>query len=576
MHAPTPSRLPRVLERVYAALLRVYPADFRNHFGREMVEAFRDSCVNVHARWGRGPLLAHGLHSIGELLLEGLRERLIRVKRAVQGKRPGRPTSTPARSGSRHRGETMGRVLSDIKFALRGLRKNPTFAATVVVVLALGIGANTTIFSVVNSLLLRPLPYPEPSELITINHVYPSVDLVAGVSIPGFRDYRDRTRSFETVAIGQGWSANLTGAGIPVRLFGGRVSAGYFETYGVAPTIGRSFLPEEDTPGNEHVVVISNGFWQQRLGGTPDVIGSSIWLNDESYQVVGVMPRGFQDFFNRSREFWVPVALPAERFDDRYRSNENHRMVARLQPQVTVAMAASDMSALAETIKQELPDAYPPTWTLRVTSLDERQKGNYRATLWVLFGAVGFVLLITCANVANLLLARGLGRQKEVAIRKALGADRRRLIGQLLTESIVLSTVGGIAGLLLASWGIRALVSFGPDTLTLTEIGIDGSVLLFTLLVSLGVGVLFGLAPAIQGTGTDIQRTLREGGQASRADKTGHGLRRSLIVGEFALIRANDPKHRTPQGSRSRIPAGQSPDCEHQDSFDKVPGPGIT
>jgi hypothetical protein len=254
----------------------------------------------------------------------------------------------------------MGRVLSDIKFALRGLRKNPTFAATVVVVLALGIGANTTIFSVVNSLLLRPLPYPEPSELITINHVYPSVDLVAGVSIPGFRDYRDRTRSFETVAIGQGWSANLTGAGIPVRLFGGRVSAGYFETYGVAPTIGRSFLPEEDTPGNEHVVVISNGFWQQRLGGTPDVIGSSIWLNDESYQVVGVMPRGFQDFFNRSREFWVPVALPAERFDDRYRSNENHRMVARLQRQVTVAMAASDMSALAETIKQELPDAYPP------------------------------------------------------------------------------------------------------------------------------------------------------------------------------------------------------------------------
>ncbi len=535
MQAATPSRLPGALAWVYAVLLRVYPADFRRRFGREMVEAFRDSCVDVHTRWGRGPLVAHGMHATAELLLEGVCERSVRVKRAVQRKWPvGRPTNAAVQP-DRRRGETMRQVFNDIRFALRGFKRNPTFVATVVVVLALGIGANTTIFSVVNSLLLRPLPYPEPGELITINHVYPSSDLVTGVSAPGFRDYRDRTQSFEDVAMTQGWSANLTGAGEAVRLTGGLVSAGYFQAYGIPPVIGRSFLPEEDAPGNEHVVVIGSGFWQQRLGGAPDVIGSSIRLNDESYQVVGVMPPGFEDFFNRNQEFWAPLALPPEAFDDDFRIRESYRLVARLKPDVTVATAASEMSTLAETIKTELPDAYPPNWTLRVISLDEREKGTYRATLWVLFGAVGFVLLITCANVANLMLARGLGRQKEVAIRKALGADRRRLIGQLLTESVVLSTAGGIAGLLLAGWGIRALVMIGPEVLTRTEIGIDGPVLAFTLLVSLGVGVLFGLAPAIQGTGTDIQQTLREGGQASHADKSGHGLRRILIMGEFAL-----------------------------------------
>jgi predicted permease len=587
MQATTPAKLPRLLERLYAALLRVYPAEFRRQFGREMVEAFRDSCVDVHTRWGHWPLVAHGMHAIGELLLEGVRERSVRWKRAVQRSWPvGRPRNVAMQSGSRYRGESMRWVFNDIRFALRGFRKNPTFVATVVVVLALGIGANTTIFSVVDSLLLRPLPYPEPGQLITINHVYPSLDLVAGVSVPGFRDYRDRTRSFETVAISQGWSANLTGTGVPVRLFGGRVGVGYFEAFGIAPIMGRSFLPEEDAPGNEQVVVIGNGFWQQRLGGAPDVIGSSIRLNDESYQVVGVMPPGFEDFFNGNREFWVPLALPSEAFDDRYRSRENHRLVARLKSGVTVNMAASEMSALAETIKEEFPDAYSPTWTLRVISLDERRKGNYRATLWVLFGAVGFVLLITCANVANLLLARGLGRQKEVAIRKALGADRRRLIGQLLTESVVLSTAGGIAGLLLAGWGIRGLVMIGPEVLTRTEIGVDAPVLAFTLLVSLGVGVLFGLAPAIQGTGTDLQQTLREGGQASQADKGAHGVRRILIMGEFALalilltgsglmiqsiahLRGVDPGFQPDHllTASIRIPATKYPDQPSQNAF---------
>jgi putative ABC transport system permease protein len=405
----------------------------------------------------------------------------------------------------------------------------------VIVTLALGIGANTTIFSIVNSLLLRPLPYPEPEQLVTLNHIYPSVDLVAGVSPPGFRDYRDRTQSFESVAITRGWSANLTGVGEPVRVTGSRVSADYFKTYGIAPAIGRSFLAEEDSPGNEHVVVLSDGFWKLRLGSDPAVLGRTVLLNDESYQVIGVLPPEFEDCFNRDREYWVPIALPPEQFGDDYRFSENQQSVARLRPGVTVALAAREITNLAETIKSELSRDYPADWTVRVTSLHDRMRSGYRSTLLVLLGAVGFVLLITCANVANLLLARGIGRQKEIAIRQALGAGRGQVIRQLLAESMVLSLVGGVAGLLLASWGINAIVAIGPEVLQTTQVTIDARVLFFTLGVAMLAGVLFGLAPAVQGTRSDVQSTLREGGQSSRADRTGHGLRRTLIVAEFAL-----------------------------------------
>jgi len=429
----------------------------------------------------------------------------------------------------------MTESLRDLRYGVRRLTRSPTFTVVVILTLALGIGANTTIFSIVNSLLLRPLPYPEPGQLVTLNHVYPSVDLVAGVSAPGFRDYRDRTQSFENVAITRRWSANLTGIGEPVRVLGSRVSADYIETFGIAPTNGRSFLPQEDEPGSEHVVVISDGFWKSRLGGRPDVIGSSVSLNDESYHVIGVMPAHFEDFFSPDREFWVPIALAPEAFGDEFRNNENQQSVARIKTGVTVEAAAQEMTNLAETIKAEYPGTYQPGWTVRTTSLDDRRKSVYRTTLLVLLGAVGFVLLMTCANVANLLLARGIGFQKEIAIRRALGANRTQVIRQLLTESTILSFTGGAAGLLLAVWGIRGLVVIGPQVLATTELSIDGRVLMFTLGVSVLAGALFGLAPAAQGAGGDIQRTLREGGQASRSDRSGHGLRRGLIVAEFAL-----------------------------------------
>jgi len=429
----------------------------------------------------------------------------------------------------------MRNSLQDFRYGTRRLIRSPAFSVIVIVTLALGIGANTTIFSIVNSLLLRPLPYPEPGQLVTLNHIYPSVDLVAGVSPPGFRDYRDRTQSFASVAITRGWSANLTGVGEPVRVTGSRVSADYFKTYAVAPAIGRSFLAEEDNPGNEHVVVLSDAFWKLRLGSDPDVLAKTVLLNDESYQVIGVMPPQFEDFFNRDREYWVPIALPPEQFGPDFRFSENQQSVARLRPDVTVALAAREISNLAETIKSELSRDYPPDWTVRVTSLHDSMRSGYRTTLLVLLGAVGFVLLITCANVANLLLARGIGRQKEIAIRQALGASQGQVARQLLAESMVLSLVGGAAGLLVAAWGMKTLVSIGPQVLRSTPIALDARVLLFTLGVALVAGILFGLAPALQGTRSDVQRTLREGGQSSRADRTGHGVRQALIVAEFAL-----------------------------------------
>jgi predicted permease len=383
--------------------------------------------------------------------------------------------------------------------------------------------------------LLRPLPYPRPEQLVTLNHIYPSVDLVAGVSLPGFRDYRDRTRSFESVAVTRTWSANLTGVGDPVRVDGSRVSAGYFETYAIRPVLGRSFRPEEETPGNDHVVVLSHGFWRLRLGGDPNVLERAVLLNDESYQVIGVLPPEFEDFFNADREFWVPLALPPERFTDDHRFSENQSAVARMRPGVSLEMAGREMSDLAETIKSELTRSFPPDWTVRVRSLQDQKTSGYRTTLLVLFGAVGFVLLITCANVANLLLARGIGRQKEIAIRKALGASRGQVARQLVAECLILSLLGGGLGLLVAYWGIDVLAAIGPAVIRNTTIALDVRVLLFALGVSFFAGFAFGLAPAVQGIRGDLQSTLREGGQSSRADRGGQRLRRALIVAEFAL-----------------------------------------
>ena len=428
----------------------------------------------------------------------------------------------------------MDRLLQDLKFALRRLTLSPGFTAIVGLTLAVGIGANTAIFSMVDAMLLRPLPYPEPEELVSLNHRYPSLDLTASVSVPGFHAYRTRTRSFESIGAMTGLSANLTGTGDPVRVSGARATSGYLQVFDVPPALGRTFTPEEDEPGSEQVAVLSHGFWQRHLGGREDVLGSSIRLNDVPYTVIGVMPPGYRDYFNRNVEFWVPAAFTSEQLNDPNLTREFLAVGARVRDGVTVEAASSEMADFAERLKEEYP-GLPSDWSIRVQSLDEVAKRGMRTPLLILLGAVGFVLLITCANVAGLLLARSAGRRKEIAIRGALGADRGQIVRQLLSESLVMAVVGGALGIGVAAAGLGLLVETFPSQVVEVEVGLDGPVLLFAVGVSLLAGLVFGLAPALRTARTDLQKTLREGGPGASSDRSGHRVRRFLVAGEFAL-----------------------------------------
>jgi putative ABC transport system permease protein len=426
----------------------------------------------------------------------------------------------------------------ELRYATRRLLRSPGFTATVLLTLALGIGANTALFSVVNAILLRPLPYREPERLVSVFHFYPSLnDMEAPVSNRGFRDYRDKTPYFDGLAVSAGWSANLTGSGDPERLQGSRVSGLWFRTLGVAAQIGRTLLPEEDEPGRDKVVVLSDGLWRRLYGGRREAVGERIMLNNEPYEIVGVMPPTFRDFYNRQAQLWKPLALRPDQFAGGY-TNEYLNLVARLKAGVSFEQARGGMAAFAEQVKRDNPDQFGPLsqWTLKVRTLTDIATGKIRPALLVLLGAVGFVLLIACANVANLMLARAASRTKEIAIRAALGAKRWHVVRQLLAESMLLALAGGALGLLLAYLGVRALVALNPTNVPrVDELGVDGTVMAFTLGVALLTGLLFGLVPALQVSRADLHETLKEGGRSAVADRTAGGMRRALVVAEVAL-----------------------------------------
>jgi putative ABC transport system permease protein len=429
--------------------------------------------------------------------------------------------------------------LKDVRYAFRRLRKTPGFSAIVLLTLALGIGANSAIFSVVNTVLIRPFPYRDPERLVVVDHFYPSLNnLEAGASAPGFRDLRDKASIFDGVFVMTGWAPALTGnGGEPQRLQGTRASGLIFKTLGVAPAVGRPFTPEDDAPGKNHVVVLSNGFWQRQFGGDASVVGKRMILNGEPYDVIGVMPASFRDFTGRApSDLWTPLALSPEQLSDNNRTNEYLTLVARLRPGITVDRARGDMKAFASQLRAQYPNQYASDWTLKVTPMNEKVSGRIRPALLVLLGAVGFVLLIACANVANLLLARAASRIKEVAIRSALGATRRDLLRQLMAESLLLAVVGGVLGLGLAWLGMKGVVALKPANVPrITELRIDGVVTAFTLGVAIVTGLVFGLMPAIQTSRANLQETLKEGGRSGSADRSGHTMRRVLVVAEVAL-----------------------------------------
>ncbi|HEV2663441.1 MAG TPA: ABC transporter permease, partial [Blastocatellia bacterium] len=368
-------------------------------------------------------------------------------------------------------------LFQDLRYGVRVLLKNPGVALIAVLTLALGIGANTAIFSVVNAILLRPLFGRESDRLITIYHSYPKTNLTTGGSAASFVDYQQRGTVFESVAVSAGASFNLTGQGEPERVEGRRVSAGYFMTRGVTAALGRTFLPDEDKPGNHYVAIISYGLWQQRFNADPNMLGRSIMLNGENHTVVGVMPEAW----SRRNEIWIPLALTAEQLADR--GYEFLRMTARLKPGVSLEQAQVAMNTLAQQLMQERPQNYPADsgWNIRLVPVYEDAVREIRPALRVLLGAAGFILLIACANVANLLLARMAARGREMAIRAALGASRWRVIRQLVIEGLLLALTGGGLGLLIAYWGTDLLIKLNQNNLPRAqEFSMDGRILAFT------------------------------------------------------------------------------------------------
>ncbi len=428
----------------------------------------------------------------------------------------------------------MPALIQDARYALRTLGKSPMFTIMAVVTLALGIGFNTAVFSVVDAAVFRPLPYWKPEELLRVIDTNPSrgIDRFSA-SPPNFIDWRAQNRTLAGMAAYSGDDVTLIEGAEPERLQGEAVSPALFPLVGVRPLLGRAFDAEDENPGREPAILLSWEFWQRRFGGDRSILGRAIAFEGGKKTVIGVMPRGFRFPLSRAVDLWTPLVLDADATENR--GAHWLGVVARRKPDSTLAAARADLSAIAARLEAAYP-AKNKGWGIIVMPLSEAATGNAKKPLMLLLGAVGFVLLIACVNVSNLLVARSVGRRREVAIRTALGAGRARLLRQLLTESLLLAFAGGCVGSLIAVWGAEALVALSAGSLPRTaEVGVDGRVLLFALALSLVTAVASGLWPALRATGDADAEALREGHGAAGLPRRAAAARRVLLVCEFAL-----------------------------------------
>lgn len=523
--------------RLYSWLLRAYPSDFREDCGQEMLDTLR--IREAAARSAASPMAGGALR----MARFWLRELLSVLRTAISQRwkrhhasgtsRPDRSIRAPRRAGA-------GSILQDLRFATRTLRKRPLFTAIAVGTLGLGVGATTAIFSVVEGVLLRELPYERPGELVQVWTTFPEWEGRGGpisdlwdrfyFSYPDFDQWRDGQTVYQDVALYNFNTLTLTGTGTPERISAGVATASLFPLLGVRPVVGRAFLPGEDGPGAQRVALLSYDFWQERFSGDRDILGESIALSDESFTIIGILPRGFRlrsignPEASGDRPIWIPVGTG---YDPMTRGLHNFEAVGRLQPGVTLAHAQEETAAL---VRGELD---PSERGARLIPRDEAETAGLGRPLYLLLGASLVLLLIASGNVATLLLAEFTGRRHEMATRTALGAGKGRIVRQLLTESVLLGVVGSGLGIVLAVTGTRALVSMAPPFPRLDELGVDGTVLLFAVGVGILTGLLFGLAPSIDLSGSRTQETLRSGRRQSRRSES--FFQHSVVSAEIAL-----------------------------------------
>ncbi len=516
---------PSVAERILASTL---PPDDRAPVTRDLAELYR---LRLSSR-GRARAVAWYWWQIVSFATRQLIERL--------GRGPDDPSTQPitAQGRSSVREILVNSTLQDLRYAVRGLLRSPGFTLVALVTLGLGIAASTSIFSVVNGILLRPLPYPESDRLVELFRTEDDGEQLDNHSGANYLDIKSQSRSFAGLAGHRNLRYTVITGGTPQLVQAASVTSDFFDVLGVNPVVGRTLSPAIDMPGSQQVVVLSYGIWLSHFGGDAAILGKTLQANDQSYSIVGVMPPGFQ--FPTDALFWTssPFAVPESPVDvgedpASVRNLSWFSVLGRLAPKVTLEQAQAEMTIVAERIRQEHPQVNEGTL---LVPLHESMVGDVKTSLLVLLGAVGLLLLIACANVANLLLVRASGREREIAVRVAMGAGRMRIMRQLVTESLVLALMGGAAGFSLALWGTRALLSLAPDGIPrVAEVGTDLRVLGFTVVTAAATGIIFGLAPAIQTFSLGAGRSATLGGIRQTASRSRNRLRNVLIVGEVAV-----------------------------------------